>query len=265
MKGLTAMGSILTKAMQLKPSCRTGEIPRFAWNGKGCIVGNACHSERSEESFGLLFSTEAYIIPTGKADVAFPPSPPDLIKAHSVASAWGEAAANSCAFSTSPLCPLSIYGEGEPPVQGAALPSSPFTERGDWGVRLDKTENGVGFLNPDVVPLSATLLSPAVAVEGGQGESKDMWARLCEGFPALESPIGECLPAKRIVYQSRMPLVRRHSCRRTKSVRARRQECRCTGGAFVRDGRNAVAPSRRFLSGGTYYFIELKHWLAHVC
>ncbi len=75
------------------------------------------------------------------------------VRAYGVASAWGDALAIFYAFSTSPPSPLSVYGEGEPCVHGAALPPSPFTERGDGGVRLE-LEDGARCSNPRVALLS---------------------------------------------------------------------------------------------------------------
>ena len=83
------------------------------------------------------------------------PSPPNLTRVHGVASTWGAADAFSCAFPTSPPSPLSVNGEGEPCVRRAAVPPSPFTERGVRGVRLEKSGAHAARLSSDDVPLSA--------------------------------------------------------------------------------------------------------------
>ncbi len=74
------------------------------------------------------------------SEVGVTPSRPAplLTRVHRVASTWGDAAVIPHAVSPSPPSPLSVNGEGESPACEAALPPSPFTERGLEGeVRND--------------------------------------------------------------------------------------------------------------------------------
>ncbi len=91
------------------------------------------------------------LIPIVVSGVAISPSPSSLTRVHSVASTWGDTPAVSHAVSTSPPSLLSVNGEGEPSVCGAGIPPSPFTERGDRGVRLVKSGDGAEVFNLGVV------------------------------------------------------------------------------------------------------------------
>ncbi len=102
------------------------EIPRFARNNMAC-------SPRPDMSFrakrGISFQSELLSSNPNRGALAlFCPHPQPL--SHGV----GEG--SRFLFSTSPPNPLSVNGEVEPCGCMASVPLSPFTERGDRGVRL---------------------------------------------------------------------------------------------------------------------------------